>query len=260
MIDAALERCRRPSLGRVGWIKAPWQLLRFFVLALVLASQWTHAAPISDDSAWHAEDPWESLNRRIFRFNETADTFALKPAAIAYRRSTPGWLRQTINRWFSNLRDARSGIHSILQWEWHQAAHNLGRFGANTTLGVGGLYDVATPLGLRKYTEDFGLTLGKWGVSSGPFLMIPLMGPSTVRDAVLIYPDRFLLPDRYMITHDMTRYGLIGVNVVAIRESLLDLEQGLRGDRYLYFRSYYLGSRREEADQADDDFEFGDFS
>lgn len=242
-----------------AWARLRCQAVQWLALLLVLVSQQTHAVPPGDALAWRAEDPWESVNRRIFQFNETLDAHAIKPAATAYRRSTPAWLRQAVNRWFGNLRDARSSVHGILQWEWHQAGHNFGRFGVNTTLGVAGFFDVATSLGLKKYAEDFGLTLGQWGVSPGPFLMLPLMGPSTVRDSLVIYPDRFLLPDRYVITHDMTRYSMTGVNILAIRESLLDMERGLQGDRYLFIRSYYLGSRREEAERADDDFEFGDF-
>ena len=247
------------------------------VLLVALIAPLTGQADVSgegDSGAWAADggrpdqveragdqDPWEGFNRRVFAFNERLDAYVLKPVAQGYRRVTPGWFRQTTGRFFANLNDARSGVHSLLQWEWRQAGHNLGRFSLNSTLGIGGLFDVASSSGLDRYPEDLGLTLGRWGVPEGPYLVIPVLGPSTVRDGLAFYPDTFLSPGRYLIEDHKLRYSLTGLYVINVRESLLDMEAAIRGDRYLFMRDYYLGNRRQASGRWEDagfDDDFGD--
>lgn len=209
-------------------------------------------------SSGEIHDPWEPFNRRVHRFNERADDYLLRPAAQGYRAVTASWMRRSVRSFFSNLDDFRSGVHGVLQWQWRDAGHNFGRFGVNTTLGVAGLFDVASNLELDRHPQDLGLTLGHWGVGEGPYLVLPFLGPSTVRDGLAIYPDTFLRPERYLFSEVSaeTAYGISALYVLSLRESLLDLERGLSGDRYILMRDFYLSSRRPR--DADDDFGFGE--
>jgi len=205
----------------------------------------------------HPDDPWEKFNRRMFAFNEGVDTYFLKPVAVGYVKTTPKAARKPINNFFKNLRDFRSGVNNILQWRWRQAGHNLGRFFLNSTLGVAGLFDVASSTGLKRENSDLGITLARWGVPEGPYLMLPFLGPSTVRDATMIYPNSYL--DLKMIDHKLTKWSVIGVQVVDIRAEILNYESAIIGDRYNFIREFYLQDRRDKAgiDTRDDDFDFG---
>lgn len=188
-------------------------------------------------------DPWEGFNRRIFNFNEGFDRRVFKPVARGYRKATPDWLDDAITRFFENLRDLRSGLNNVLQWEWANAGSNFGRFGVNTTLGVGGLFDVASDMNLRKVRDDLSATLAKWGVPQGPYLVLPFLGPSTVRDAATIWPEDYMTPRAY-IEHDLTRWSITAVYAVDLRADLLDLERAIVGDRYTFIRDVWLQNRR----------------
>ncbi len=218
---------------------------------------WAADDPFADP-AGEIEDPWESWNRRVFQFNERVDQYAAKPAARGYRAATPGWFRQRVRRFFRNLDDFSSGVHGILQLEWRESGRSFGRFGLNTTLGVGGLFDVASRVELDRNPQDLGLTLAHWGVPEGPFVMLPFVGPSTVRDGAALYPDRYTSIKPYTNLDWQVRYGLTGLRLLALREDLLDLEEIITGDRYIFMRDYYLSSRRARTGEADDDFGFGD--
>lgn len=209
-------------------------------------------------AAGHPNDPWEAMNRRIFSFNETVDAYSIKPAAKAYRNVVPRFIRRPVGNFFENVRDFRSGVNNILQWRWRDAGHNLGRFGLNTTLGVAGFFDVATSVELSKRDSDFGITLARWGVPEGPYLMLPGLGPSTVRDTPAMYPDYYLSPSRH-IDDTVASWTYRGVFVLDVRARVLDFEDAVSGDRYAFLRDFYLQSRRTAAGQrsADDDFEFG---
>lgn len=206
----------------------------------------------------HPNDPWEAMNRRIFSFNETVDKYAAKPAAQGYRRVVPGFIRRPVGNFFENVRDFRSGVNNILQWRWGDAGNNLGRFGINSTLGVAGFFDVASSIELAKRDSDFGITLARWGVPEGPYLMLPGLGPSTLRDAPAMYPDYYIGLQR-QIDHRPTAWVYSGVFALDVRARILDFEDAISGDRYVFLRDYYLQSRRTAAGQrsADDDFDFG---
>lgn len=205
----------------------------------------------------HPDDPWENFNRKMFSFNEGMDKYMLKPAAVGYTKTVPKSARGPIGNFFNNFRDFRSGVNNILQWRWRQAGHNLGRFTLNTTLGIGGLFDVASSTGLKRERSDLGITLARWGVPEGPYLMLPFLGPSTVRDASMIIPDSYL--ELNVIDHSLTKWSVIGVQVLDIRSQLLDYESAIIGDRYNFIREFYLQDRRDKAgiDTRDDDFDFG---
>lgn len=218
----------------------------------------TAASSTSSSEILHPDDPWENFNRKMFSFNEGMDQYLLKPTAVGYTKAVPQAARTPIGSFFKNLRDFRSGINNILQWRWREAGHNLGRFTLNSTLGVLGFFDVATSTGLKRETTDLGITLARWGVPEGPYLMLPLLGPSTVRDATTIYPSSLMGLNR--IDHSMTKLAVVGLQIVDARAQLLEYESAIIGDRYNFIREFYLQDRRDKAgiDRRDDDFKFGD--
>jgi len=201
------------------------------------------------------EDPWESFNRPIVRFNDTVDTYALKPIAQGYRAVTPQFLEDGVHNVFGNIGDVGNLANNLLQGKLHNAGVDTGRLIFNTTFGVLGFFDVAKHMGLRKNDEDFGQTLGVWGLNSGPYLVIPLLGPSTVRDATGRVPDSFLTPYPYM-DHVPTRNVTRGVQVVDTRANLLQAERLVSGDKYIFIRNAYLQSRefKVKDGQVEDDF------
>jgi len=190
-------------------------------------------------------DPWERFNRTSFAFNDALDRAALKPAAKAYKKVTPRIVRTGISNFISNLDTISTVINDVLQGKMRQAGQDSARFLMNSTLGLGGLFDPASAAGLERNDEDFGQTLGKWGVKSGPYLMLPLLGPSTVRDSIGRIPDQFTHPVNYL-EDDSTRYIIRAVDVLDLRTGLLDLDAQLEKsyDRYAFVRSAWL-QRRE---------------
>lgn len=202
-------------------------------------------------------DPWENFNRRIFAFDMSFDKYVFKPAAISYRKVTPHWGQRMVTNLFNNVKDLRGGINALLQARFAQAGSNFSRTLINTTLGVGGLFDVATDAGIKSYDQDFGLTLARWGVESGPYLVLPFMGPSTVRDTAGLIPGTYAWAPHYLPT-DKATYAANGLYAVSIRASLLDLEKSIVGDKYIFVRDYYLQSRALAAGhEAEDDFGAG---
>ncbi|MNG97917.1 putative phospholipid-binding lipoprotein MlaA precursor [compost metagenome] len=212
-------------------------------------------APLVAAQAATEEDPWESINRPIFTFNDTLDTYALKPLAKGYQAVTPQFLEDGIHNMFLNLGDVTNLANNILQLKPHAAGVDTARLIVNTTFGLGGFFDVGTKMGLQRNDEDFGQTLGYWGVGSGPYVMLPLLGPSTVRDAVAKYPDTYTEPYRY-IDHVPTRNSAIAVDVVDTRASLLSAEKLIRGDKYTFIRNAYLQNREYKVKDGEvvDDF------
>lgn len=200
-------------------------------------------------------DPWEGFNRAIYRFNDVADRYLLKPVAKGYKAVTPEVVRTGITNFFINLRSPIVILNDVLQGKVKQAGGDTARFVVNSTVGLVGIFDVAVHINLPLHDEDFGQTLGVWGVPSGPYLVLPLFGPSSVRDAAGFGVDSVTNPRRYLIDNQ-TDFILLGVDVVNSRASLLDLENIVQGDRYLFIRDLYL-QRREFAvkdGQVDDPF------
>ncbi|MEG1041593.1 MAG: VacJ family lipoprotein [Pseudomonas sp.] len=212
-------------------------------------------APLAVAQAATEDDPWESVNRPIFTFNDTVDTYALKPLAKGYQAVTPQFLEDGIHNMFLNLGDVTNLANNILQLKPHAAGVDTARLIINTTFGLGGFFDVGTKMGLQRNDEDFGQTLGYWGVSSGPYVMLPLLGPSTVRDAFGKYPDTYTEPYRY-IDHVPTRNSALAVDVVDTRASLLSAEKLISGDKYVFIRNAYLQNREFKVKDGEvkDDF------
>lgn len=191
-------------------------------------------------------DPLEPWNRGVYKFNDTVDRNVLKPVATAYQQSVPELVRKGVGNFFANLEDAWSTVNSALQLKGQAAGESLTRFWVNTFMGLGGVLDVASEMQIPRHDEDFGQTLGYWGVGSGPFLMLPLLGPSTVRDTAALPADWYGGLARY--TDDVpTRNTLTVVRGVHRRAGVLKQEGLLEGaalDKYSFLRDAYLQHRR----------------
>ena len=193
-------------------------------------------------------DPLEPLNRSVFRFNDTLDENVLKPVAIGYRDYTPTLVQTGVRNVFNNFADVSAVLNNGLQLKGRQTASSLMRVVVNTTVGVYGLFDVATAIKLERYPEDFGQTLGYWGVSSGPYLVLPLLGPSTVRDTAGIPVDWQVDPV------SNARIASFGpetqiLRIVDRRTSFLAAGNMLNEasiDKYAFLRDAYLQRRRSQ--------------
>ncbi|MDO8451053.1 MAG: VacJ family lipoprotein [Rhodoferax sp.] len=218
--------------GGVRWIGA---LLVFFLLGGCATGP--NANP---------GDPLEPFNRGVYRFNDALDKAVLKPVATAYRDVLPGPVRRGVGNFFGNLEDAWSFVNNALQLKGQAAAESLVRFGVNTFLGLGGILDVASEMNIDKHTKDFGHTLGYWGVAPGPYLVLPLLGPSTLRDTVALPVD--MMGDIVSnIEHVPTRNTAKAVRVVDNRAGLLRVTGLLEEaalDKYSFTRDAFLQSRR----------------
>ena len=190
-------------------------------------------------------DPWEGFNRGSFAVNEAIDKAVLTPAAKGYQAITPKFVRSGVSNAFGNVDDVGTGVNNLLQGKPGSALSDFGRVLVNSTLGILGLFDVASPMGLDKNNEDFGQTLGKWGVGSGPYMVLPLLGPSTLRDSVGRVPDRYTSYGRYL-EHVPTRNTVQGVDLIRIREELLATGKTLDEaslDKYQFLRDAFLQRR-----------------
>jgi phospholipid-binding lipoprotein MlaA len=191
----------------------------------------------------HAEDvndPFEGINRTVHRFNLLLDDYIARPSAVVYSYIIPSPVQTGISNMFSNLDELTNVANDLLQGKFNQAVNDSGRFLINSTLGVGGLFEVAESLGLAKNEgEDFAQTLAAWGVPEGPFLMLPFVGPTTVRNA----PSRFVdsLANPVSEINDVSQRNSIRVlSLVSTRAELLEFDDVLAGDSYLFIRDIYL--------------------
>jgi phospholipid-binding lipoprotein MlaA len=194
----------------------------------------------------HPRDPLETFNRGIFKFNDVVDRAVLKPVATAYVDVAPGFVRQGVGNFFGNLEDAWSIVNNTLQLKGRDAAESLVRFGVNTFIGLGGVLDIASEMNVDKHTKDFGHTLGYWGVAPGPYLVLPILGPSTLRDGMarLVDAQGDIAAN---ISHIPTRNTVLAVRVVDVRAGLLkttEMIDEIALDRYTFTRDAYLQSRR----------------
>jgi phospholipid-binding lipoprotein MlaA len=194
------------------------------------------------------DDRFEGFNRGVYKFNDTVDRATLKPAARAYKKVTPQWMRTGVGNFFANLEYPGVAINQFLQGKGKLGLRDTGRFLLNTVLGVGGLFDVATAVGLEANDEDFGQTLAVWGVRSGPFITLPLLGPSTVRDAPSSIMEAFLDPLSYAEIPWEAEWGQRALNAVHSRAELLTLEPTLERayDPYAFIRDAWLQRREFE--------------
>ena len=191
-------------------------------------------------------DPLEPINRGIFSFNSTFDHYLFKPIAKGYDAAVPGPVKKSVSNVFQNASDAQSIVSDALQLKGAKMGDDLGRVMINTTIGLGGLFDLATPMGIERGNEDLGQTLGYWGLGAGPYLVIPFLGPSTARDLVGRYGDGKIDPVA-LVSSVPLRNTLMGKRVVDTRVALFPAEALMNQaalDRYTFMRSAYL-QRRE---------------
>ena len=191
------------------------------------------------------DDPFEDLNRDIFIFNEKLDEKLLKPAALTYRKVTPQFARTGVTNFFNNLEEIDTTINQVLQGEIKYAFNDASRFVINSTIGLFGLIDVASKMGLERHEEDFGQTLGVWGFNSGPYIMIPFLGPSNPRD-LLSRPISSFLSGTFAMEDNDVKLTLIGIDALETRERLLDAETLIIGDKYIFVKDAYVQSREYE--------------
>lgn len=208
------------------------------------------AAPPAD-AAPAATDPWEGFNRKIFGFNDAVDDVFFVPAAKAYRATTPKAGRRGIRRFLANLGSPSTFVNDILQGEFGRAGKTLSRFAINSTIGAGGFADPAGQMGIEGHSEDFGQTLAVWGVGSGPYLVLPFLGPSSPRDAFGAVAEIGLQPLTYVRTPpaNYARVSLAGTNLLSARENVLDPLAEIEAkslDYYSSFRSFYTQARARE--------------
>jgi len=198
-------------------------------------------------------DPLEPLNRQVARFNDTVDDAVLRPVATVYQRVLPSPVRTGVNNFFGNLSDVWSFVNSVAQLKLQDSAQTFMRVNVNTFFGLGGLLDIATEAGLDRHSEDFGQTLGRWGVPSGPYLVLPLLGPSTLRDAAALPLDFRGDPLSY-VSEISVRNSLYALRLVDLRSNLLRASQLLDDaalDRYTFTRDAFLQRRRNEVHDGD---------
>jgi len=219
-------------------------------LLLLLTVLLTACASIQQTERIAKVDPFERVNRAVFSFNEAADEYVIKPVAEAYRFVLPEFVRTGVTNFFSNINDVLIAANNLLQGKPSNAASDIGRFLVNSTIGILGLFDVATDMGLDKNREDFGQTLGVWGMADGPYMVLPFFGASNVRDTVGLVVDietDFMLNTNKLDSDE--KLAVNGLRVINRRADLLDAGQLLEDaafDKYSFVRDGYIQRRRSQ--------------
>ena len=233
-------------LTQVPWVESSRRMIRCFVLRCITVISLIAMAGCATGPNANARDPLEPLNRSVYQFNDALDRAVIKPVASTYRDVLPSPVRTGIGNFFNNVQDVWSAVNNALQLKGEAAGNSLVRFGVNSFLGLGGLLDVATEMQIERQTKDFGHTLGHWGVGAGPYLVLPLLGPSTARDTLALSVDgQGNLVSR--ASHVPTRNSLTGLNLLDKRAQYLqstDMLDQVALDPYAFVRDAYLQRRR----------------
>lgn len=222
-------------------------LKRHLFIALLVSITTSCASHSQRDEVAELEpniDPWEGFNRKMHAFNMTLDRWVLKPAAKGYDYILPDFVQTGVGNFFGNIGEVGNVGNDILQWKWKQAGVDTSRFIVNSTLGVAGLFDVASEMGLQENEgEDAGQTFEAWGIKQGPYLVLPFFGPSTVREA-FARPIDVVLDPVFYVDDSGTRVGLSVSRIIHQRRQLFDVEELVSGDEYLFIRDAYLQRRQ----------------
>ncbi len=214
------------------------------------------SGPLDFDES--VSDPFEPFNRVMFAINEQLDRFVLKPVAQGYHFVMPDFAERGVTNVFSNLYDVTTVANALLQGRFSNAGRVSWRFAINSTVGVLGIFDVATVWGVEPYPTDFGHTLAIWGVPQGPYLMVPIFGPRTLRSGTGTVVDAYLSPQAY-IDNVRLRNSLYGTEIVNSRARLLEAEELMSGDRYIFIRDAYMQQRKVLAHDGAVQDSFSDF-
>lgn len=228
-----------PANGSAALLRAGRALVAVVGLALLVGCA---GGPRNDP-----RDPLEPYNRGVTQFNEQVDAIVLKPVATAYKEVTPPLVRTGVSNFFANLTDVWSFVNNVLQLRLEGAASSFMRVNVNTFLGLGGVLDVASEIGIDRYRQDFGLTLGSWGMDTGPYLVLPILGPSTVRDTLALPVDMMGNPVRY-VDPTSARNSLYALRAVDARANLLRAGSVLDSaalDKYSFTRDVFLQVRSQ---------------
>jgi phospholipid-binding lipoprotein MlaA len=231
-------------------------LLRFILpLLLILPLSFAQAQVLEDEKNI---DPLESINRPIYALNNGLDRFLIRPLALGYHIVMPDAGERGVGNFFANLYDANAAFNALLQWRLEGVAQSGGRFLVNSTAGVLGLMDVATPIGIRPYRTDFGHTLAIWGFESGPYIMVPFFGPRTIRSGTGTIVDIYASP-QVLVDNVRLRNTLFGIELIDARARLLRAEELMSGDRYIFVRDAYLQQREFFVNEGVVEDNFSDF-
>lgn len=227
-----------------GW--RPW--LRCVCVALLVLGLNACAVSRNSQDAYgtrQATDPWESWNRKVFGFNESLDRNVLKPVATTYTEVVPSPVRQAASNFFGNVGDAWSAFNLLLQGRFKPGAEQTMRFAMNSTFGLAGLIDIATPAGIERRREDLGKTFGRWDFGQGPYVVWPLLGPSSLRDSIALPLDRRVSPALFF-SDIQSKWALYSVQTIDERANLLragELLDAMALDKYSFVRDAYLQRR-----------------
>ncbi len=238
----------RHQAGRSSGARRPAAHRRIAAAGAFAAAMLVAGCATTGGTAANPADPLESFNRGVYAFNDTVDRYALKPLARGYRKVVPEPLQLMVRSFFGNLGDVVTAANNLLQAKPRAALNDVSRVVINTTLGFGGVADVASEIGLKANSEDFGQTLGWWGMPSGPYLVLPFLGPSTFRDAPARFVDARAHPLDWSDPSVRVRNSLLGLYIVSGRADLLDAERLVEGaalDRYSLIRDGWLQRRRQ---------------
>ena len=205
-------------------------------ITIILSLLFSTSLVFSDE----VSDPFENLNRKTFEFNEKMDEKIAKPIAQKYSQLPPK-IKKGVSNFFDNLEEVDTFVNQLLQGKPKESINDLTRFLINTTIGLGGFIDVASKMGLERHEEDFGQTLAVWGVGQGPYIMLPILGPSTLRDT-LSRPVSSFLSVTFHMTETDVNIALKGMDAIETREKLLDVEALLSGDKYAFVKDAYIQS------------------
>ena len=205
-------------------------------------------------------DPFQNLNEKTHNLNQNLDESIATPIAKIYRKVTPDFVEVGVTNFTDNIEDVNIALNNLLQGKIKDGFSDIFRFTINSTIGVLGFFDVASSMGLQKHSEDFGQTLAVWGVSDGPYVVLPVLGPSNLRDTLARIPEAFMTP-LLLIDHERTGYELTAIDLLDKRARFLGLESIVIGDEYLFYRDAYFQSREFDIKDGliEDDFDDFDF-
>jgi phospholipid-binding lipoprotein MlaA len=213
---------------------------------LLLVALACAAAGCASTAERDPRDPWEPFNRGVYKFNDKVDTTIAQPVARSYQKVVPSEVRARVRNFFGNIADVFIGVNNFLQGKFEDGVSDWARFAFNTTIGLLGIHDIATDMGYEKHNEDFGQTFGRWGAPSGPYLVLPFLGSSTVRDGIGTGVDMYTDPLGEVRPYH-TEYALWALRLTQLRADLLEASRILEEaalDKYVFQRDAYLQRRR----------------
>lgn len=236
--------------------------MRFFPMALSFCAVLFLMGCAQKQQVKKDPDPWEDFNRKVFYFNSGFDHYFMKPFAVGYQAVTPPPVETGVSNFYANLSDFRTAFNNFIQLKFSDGFSDTGRFFVNSTVGIVGLVDVASKMGMKKHNEDFGQTLGRWGVPSGPYVMLPFLGPSTARDGPALIVDYYTAPQTYFVDVVALRNSLWALDFINRRAELISLDAVLQDvaydkydllrDAYLTRREYLVTDGRSQQEKEDD--------